>query len=268
MRFLLLLMLLRSTLTLRPSTRLFSSHHTLPRLYTPSTTFIPNSTLIFTPQQSHHLSTVLRLKVSNKVRCFNGIQGEYLIELNNLGKRESDGMVIKKLREQTKNEDVELIICSIKKKRLKTLIEKATELGVTSLSVINKSDYTSSAVDSKLLDKLKIVVEESSIQSERLTIPKVEVLEDSLEGFLEGVEDKIHVASERSETSIPLLKALKKDEHIKFLIGPEGGFSDAEKDMFRNNENCVEVGLGGNVLRAETAGIYCLSVWNGFRNGL
>ena len=248
-----------------PATLLFStnnpsdshsepSYHTLPRLYTPNLT---PPTLNLTPPQTSHLK-VLRLKPPTLIRCFDGKTGEHLINLTSL----TTGTILKTLLPQPPPPpSVTLYTPPLKKKRLKTLIEKSVELSVTSIKIVPQTDYSSHKITDKQIDKLRLTIESTACQCETFHVPKLSV---TSKNFKEVCEDVDVIAVERVCENNVLEKFLEvEEEFMKIFIGPEGGWSHEERELFKE-EKCIT--LGEKVMRAETAGIYCLSVWNAVRN--
>ena len=138
---------------------------------------------------------------------------------------------------------------------MKLVIEKCTELGATDFFLI-KSEYTNYMSD---IERLRRVAIFASEQSERLDIPQVHN-EQELSSFVMNlpIDYKWYSAIERSEKATPILEIAKASRGIGFVIGPEGGFSDAEKELLQ--QTTIPIRLSTNILRTETAAILCTAI--------
>lgn len=171
----------------------------LPRLYLPSQPLKLDSVVLLDPDLGHYLTNVMRLKVGQSFRAFNGIDGEYLCTLEpsssstgsvNSG-RKSDRIkatlsttasVVKILRPQIEHAEndsdhtssstrVIVYVAALKKPRMKLLLEKVTELGVADIVIVTTQNSESTYDDVESLQSLRAVCVESSEQCERLTVP-------------------------------------------------------------------------------------------------
>ena len=144
------------------------------------------------------------------------------------------------------------------------LLQKATELGVDEIIPVI-SERTVVKIDNKKDNKIsrwEKIMKEASEQSHRFDIPKMHDI-TSLKGLV-NVNADIKIFCNTNEMSKNIKKVLqdsKKSGTILIVVGPEGGFSDAEVDFLSNN-GFVSVTLGSNILRAETVPLYLLSVIN------
>ena len=208
-----------------------------------------------TPEQAHYLRNVLRSQVGDYVRVFNGREGEWLCSILELGKKTGIFEIREQIREQVDPEfSAHLIFAPIKKQRMDVLIEKAVELGVTHLHPVltNRTENRRFNVG-----RTQAHIIEAAEQCERMDVP---VLSDAL-GFHEFVlswQGKTILACVEREGA-PHLSTLLAKEDTVFLIGPEGGFDDDEMHTIRHADCMQAVSLGEEILRAETAGIFCLS---------
>lgn len=205
-----------------------------------------------------HLTSVLRLKNSDTFIAFNEQSGEWYCKIFELNKKKAIGQKEKFLRSFVKNKlKLALAFCIIKKDNLRFIIEKGTELGVNDFYPLS-SKYSSSLLDNEKLNHTAILATE---QSERLDIPRIHEIQN-INTFLQNLPDDFNwfSAIERQNNSISLDNANIKGVNSGFIIGPEGGFSDDEKELLI--KNTTPVCLSNNILRAETAALTCLAVFN------
>ncbi|MCB9983830.1 MAG: 16S rRNA (uracil(1498)-N(3))-methyltransferase [Rhodospirillales bacterium] len=228
--------------------------HKTPRLHI-DTALDKNAPVELPTDQTHYLKSVLRLEDGQSVRLFNGRDGEWLCRVETLGKKTGTLIPEHRLKSQpAPSRTLHLLFAPIKKHRMDFLIEKAVELGVTDLHPVI-TDHTQTH---KLNEqRLHAQIIEAAEQCERMSLPKLHPLA-KLDNKLNDwhVAHPIYWAAERIENIRPLTEI---ESPQTFLIGPEGGFSQNEFTFLSNNKNIIPVSLGNNILRAETAALYCLS---------
>lgn len=209
--------------------------------------------------QTHYLKNVLRKKEGDKIRLFNGRNGEFICTLKELSKKSANVEINELLKEQPKQErKIHLIFTPIKKNRMDWLIEKAVELGVTDFHPILTQNTEVRKIKS---ERLESQIFEAAEQCERLSIPALHNL-TKLQPFLQkGLGDlQILGCLERFDTTPIQNLNLDPVQDIAFLIGPEGGFTAEEKEFISKYTKAV--GLGDTILRCETAVVKALSLLN------
>ena len=227
----------------------------LPRLWQDG---LAASTLIELDRaKAHYLLDVMRKKVGDQVRLFNGRDGEWLASIDEASRRRCRLQVTEQLRPPDNEAGPTLLFAPIKKSRLELLVEKATELGVSKLMPVRTRR---TIVDRVNLERLRAIATEAAEQCERLTLPKILELQ-TLETVLQDwpADQPLYVADE-SGNGHPVLKALRPERPAAFLVGPEGGFDPAEVRLFDETTAVKRVDLGPRILRAETAGIVVLAL--------
>lgn len=148
---------------------------------------------------------------------------------------------------------LKLVLCLPNKPdKLSLVLQKAVELGASSI-VLVKSDF-SQMKHALREERLRKIMIEAAEQSERAVVPEL-VLASDVQEYLADADKDLLVAMEREDC--PPLHELLGDGDVSLLIGPEGGFSDAEKELLRGFR-CFT--LGGRVLRMETAAIVALGI--------
>lgn len=231
--------------------------HKLPRLYV-CVPMSEGAPVPLTAEQAHYLKNVLRKGQGDHVRVFNGAGGEWLLELQELGKKGGMGLCARLLAAQSAvSRRVHLLFAPIKKARLDFLIEKAVELGATDLHPVITSRTENRHLNT---DRMTAQIIEAAEQCERLDVPQLHAarpLADMLAAW--PVQTAILAAIERQEAPPLSTRSVAGNEDIGGLIGPEGGFSPDEIDLLGRYETVKPVSLGPRILRAETAAMLFLS---------
>jgi 16S rRNA (uracil1498-N3)-methyltransferase len=204
--------------------------------------------------QAHYLIAVMRFKVGDPLKLFNGVSGEWLGTATQVGKRDLVVTIERLLRPLEPVPDLWLLAAPIKKARIDLVAEKACELGVARYRPV----ITRRTVIERLnLDRLRSHMIEAAEQCGRTTIP---ALDDpvKLPALLRDwtTERTLYFADENGgENFAP------KPGPAAILIGPEGGFDDEERALIRSVPQAVGISLGPRILRAETAAIAAISLW-------
>lgn len=216
--------------------------------------------------QAHYLRAVMRRNIGDELLVFNGRDGEWLVRLAALTKSSAQVLPLRQTRPQEHGIDLQLVFAPIKRARLEILVEKAVELGVSALVPV----ITRRTVVGRLnLDRLAAHAREAAEQSERLEVPSV-AAPRPLEAVLGDWDParRLLVCDETGEAP-SLAAALQGVEPCPqswaVLIGPEGGFDPAELDLVRRFPFATRVSLGPRVLRADTAALAALAVFQALR---
>ncbi len=247
-------------------------HYTLARLYVQADLIQTESgegaTLELSVAQGHYLLGVLRKRLGDSLRVFNGRDGEWRAQIAISDKRHAALRLIEPIREQKNCPDLMLCFAPIKPKRNSFVVEKATELGVSIIQPVITARTQAKALK---LDKLRAQTIEAAEQTERLDIP---TLRDAL-----SLADMLGQWGAEEKTARPLIFADEAGgcasamEALSglgargcmlpsaILIGPEGGFTEDERAMLRAHEFVVPVALGPRILRADTAALSLLTLW-------
>ena len=213
--------------------------------------------------QSHYLTKVMRVKVEEFFSLFNQ-SGEWKAKINEISKGIVEFTVLKKLREKNNEKDIWLAFSPIKSNFFNFMIQKATELGVTKFipiitdrTIVRKINY----------ERIEKIIIEASEQSNRIKVPKVEKVKN-LNSFLEENNNKINIIFGDLNTKNQNLdsKIKKEDKPICIIIGPEGDFTESEREKILNFKSVQSLKINNNILRTETAAISALSIVNYFLN--
>jgi 16S rRNA (uracil1498-N3)-methyltransferase len=214
--------------------------------------------------QAHYLLRVMRAKEGDRLSLFNGRDGEWLARLENAGKKGCTLLCERKLSPQRDVPDVWLVFAPIKKTPADYVVQKATELGVRLLQPALTRRTIVSRVN---LDRMRANAIEAAEQSGRLSVPEVRAprtLERILGDWPAG---RWLVFCDEAGDARPIAEALKHESDGPFAIlsGPEGGFAPEERAMIREQAFVVPVTLGERILRADTAALAALSIWQSIK---
>jgi 16S rRNA (uracil1498-N3)-methyltransferase len=210
--------------------------------------------------QSHYLASVMRQGVGDEVALFNGRDGEWRAAITVVTKRAVGLRAQAQVRPQRAGPDLDLIVALVKRGRLETIVEKAAELGARRVRLI-QTERTNA--DRARVERLTAIATEAAEQTGRLDVPQV-AEPMKLAKLIAAWEPgrRLLFCDEAGEAK-PVLKALEGQpgEAWAILIGPEGGFSPAERTLLRELPYAVPASLGPRILRADTAAISALTLW-------
>jgi 16S rRNA (uracil1498-N3)-methyltransferase len=212
------------------------------------------ASVLLDESQARYLGTVMRRAVGDRLRLFNGRDGEWRARIVDLGKRGAIAAPEVLLRPQAPEPDHWLLLSVIKREALEWAVEKATELGVAQIHPIITVRSQPARPNPGRLGAIAI---EAAEQCERLTVPVIQPPRP-LEAVLRDwpAKRRLIAAIEREEAPPPAPEA----GPMGLLIGPEGGFDPKELDAMRRLPFLVPASLGPRILRAETAAIVGLAL--------
>ena len=200
--------------------------------------------------QANYLGSVLRLKEGGEVSLFDGVSGEWMARVVELGKRRMILGVVDLTRPQEAVPDLTLAFAPIKKGRIEFLVEKAVELGVARLEpVITRR----TVVDKLNLERMRSHIVEAAEQCGRTALASI-AEPVKLAAWLKAL-DPARTLYFADETGGVAPGAAFKPGPATILIGPEGGFLPEEAEAICALPNMVPISLGPRILRAETAAL-------------
>ncbi len=212
-----------------------------------------------TEAQEHYLLHVMRARAGDRVSLFNGRDGEWLARVAEVTKRGCTFECDRQTRPQQGTLDLRLCFAPIKKTPADYLAQKATELGVTVLQPVITRRTIVSRVN---VERMRANAIEAAEQSDRLTVPEVREplpLDKLLATW--PADRRLLFCDEAGEAS-PIVEALRAAFGAwAVLTGPEGGFDPAERAAIRTLPYVFPVSLGPRILRADTAALAALAVW-------
>ena len=206
--------------------------------------------------QSHYLNKVMRVKENELFSLFNN-KGEWEAKILKISKGLVEFEIIKQLRQKENMKDLWLAFSPIKSNYQNFMIQKATELGVTKFLPII---FDRTIVRSINVERLKKIVIEASEQSNRINIPSIEQTQN-LESFLNSnLVDLIF--TDLNSTNKKIDKSKLTNKPICIIVGPEGDFSELEREKILTFKGVQAVKINENILRSETAVISAISIVN------
>ncbi len=207
---------------------------------------------------AHYLGKVMRVREGETVILCDNQTGEWAARVGQVDKRSVDLTVIERLRPREEVPDLWLCPALLKKDRFDVVLEKVTELGVGRI----QPAITRRCVADKLnLDRARTITTEAAEQCARTALPEL-VEPVKLDALLRDWPTNRALFFADEEGGQPAGDAFAhQGGPAAILIGPEGGFDDAERRAIRAHPNAHAISLGPRILRGETAAIAALAVW-------
>jgi 16S rRNA (uracil1498-N3)-methyltransferase len=215
-------------------------------------------------QQAHYLLHVMRAKHGDRVNLFNGRDGEWSARIADVSKRSCSLECERMVKPQSEVADVWFCFAPIKKVPADYVVQKATELGARVLQPVITRRTIVSRVN---LERMGANAVEAAEQSGRLSVPQIRPA-IGLDEFLSvWPKERRLIFCDEHGGAPPIAKALSKesDQPFAILTGPEGGFEPSERDAIRAKPFAVPVSLGPRILRADTAALAALAIWQSVR---
>ena len=224
------------------------------RLYHPNS-IAENTSELLSKEHTHYIVNVMRLKRGSTINFFNK-DGEWKSEIIFLEKNRVEVKFLEKIKKASSLSYIELAICLVKKNPMENILQKATELGVSKIIPI-----VSERTEVKELnhDRAKKIVTEATEQSNQFKPPEISQI-IKLKDFINNINgsSKLFFADINSKK---LKKTDIEENNLKILlIGPEGDFSPAEREIILQNKNTIPFSISKNILRSDTATISALSL--------
>ncbi|HSF94307.1 MAG TPA: 16S rRNA (uracil(1498)-N(3))-methyltransferase [Thermohalobaculum sp.] len=210
--------------------------------------------------QAHYLTTVMRQGPGDKVLLFNGADGEWLAEVAEAGKRGATLVCRTQTLPQSQPPDLWLVFAPIKKARTDFIAEKAAEMGCRRLLPVFTRFTNSERVNA---GRLRAHAVEAAEQCGLLSVPEV-AEPTTLDALLGGWDPARRLMfCDESGAGAPAARVLERAGAGPWavLIGPEGGFSPEERARLAALPYAHAVSLGPRILRADTAAVAALSLW-------
>jgi 16S rRNA (uracil1498-N3)-methyltransferase len=229
-----------------------------PRLFVDAT-LESGATVVLARDQSNYLGNVLRLKAGDTILAFNGRDGEWLASIT--GRKRPEALEIAtQTRPQDRLPELAYVFAPLKHARLDYMVQKAVEMGVSSLQPVLTRFTQVSRVNS---ERMRANVIEAAEQCGILGI--ADVAEPvALDRFLSGRKPQrlLVFCDEAAGVANPLqmLEGADAADGIDILIGPEGGFADEERSVLLRQPKILRLSLGPRILRADTAGVAALAL--------
>ncbi len=206
--------------------------------------------------QSHYLTKVMRVKENEVFSLFNK-EGEWEAKILGISKSIVEFKTTKQLRHKENTKELWLAFSPIKSNYQNFMIQKATELGVTKFLPIIFDRTIVRKINKERLEKIVI---EASEQSNRINVPLIESPQ-TLDIFLKKNSMDL-IFTDLNSDNIKIDKSKLTDKPVCIIIGPEGDFSETERDRILSFKGVQSVKINENILRSETAVISAISIVN------
>jgi len=206
--------------------------------------------------QSHYLTKVMRVKENEVFSVFNK-GGEWEAKILRISKSIVEFKTIKQLRQKENTKELWLAFSPIKSNYQNFMIQKATELGVTKFLPIIFDRTVVRKINKERLEKIVI---EASEQSNRINVPSIESSQ-TLDIFLKKNSMDL-IFTDLNSDNIKVDKSELTDKPVCIIIGPEGDFSEAEREKILSFSGVQAIKINENILRSETAVISAISIIN------
>jgi 16S rRNA (uracil1498-N3)-methyltransferase len=215
--------------------------------------------LALAAEPARYLTQVMRRKLGDEVALFNGRDGEWRARLAEIGRRGCVVAVEERMRDQAFGPDLDLVVALVKRARLETIVEKAAELGARRVRLVTTRRTNA---DAARVERLTAIATEAAEQTGRLDVPEV-VDVQALEAVLDGWDParRLVFCDESGEAGAMLDAVSGPSKPATILIGPEGGFAPEERERLRAAPFVTPVSLGPRILRADTAAIAAMTLW-------
>ncbi len=207
--------------------------------------------------QSHYVKNVIRLNQGDKISIFNSKNGEWDAVILTHEKKFTEFKIEKQSRPQEDENNLWLAFSPIKKIPQDLMLQKTTELGIKKFIPIL---CERSVVREINIERSNKIVIEASEQSNRISVPEI-LKAQSLFAFLKNFPENGHLIFCDINTDSSNLKKILSDKNpVCILVGPEGDFSEKERQFIVEQKNTVPISLAKNILRSETAAIAATTI--------
>ena len=231
---------------------------TIPRLFV-DLNLAHGSKIALDRGQSNYLLNVLRRQQGDTVLLFNGRDGEWLASVHPTGRKQAYLEPLEQTRPQPAPSTLRLLVAPLKQARMEYMVQKAVEMGVGSLQPVI-TEYTQLKKINR--DKMQSHALEAAEQCGILAVPDVQHPLPMVEALANRAPHSVLIFCDEghdSQNPLPYLQDTH-DEPIDVIVGPEGGFSEAERTFLKQQDRVTAIPLGPRILRADTACVAALAV--------
>lgn len=207
---------------------------------------------------AHYLLTVLRMESGDKLLAFNGKDGEWRVEVTRQSKRAGLLTVLSQTRPQTPLNDLTLLFAPIRKERMDWLVQKVVEMGAGAIQPVITEHTQTPKIRA---DKLESAIIEAAEQCGVLAVPTLQPAQNLPDLVATWDQNRaLFWCDEHALVATPTrILADSRDKPKAVLVGPEGGFSEAERAMLLALPSAHAIALGPRILRADTAVVAALA---------
>ena len=200
----------------------------------------------------------MRLGEGGQVLLFNGRDGEWLASVAKAGKRGGVLACLEQTRPLQMPPDLWLLFAPIKKARTDFIVEKAVEMGVARILPVQTAFTNSERIRQ---DRLQAHALEAAEQCGATYVPTVEPLQKLNRLLADWPGDRDLMFCDEAQAGVKNTLAGESRGPWAILIGPEGGFSEKEREQLGKMSKMAQIGLGPRILRADTAAVAALTLW-------
>ena len=220
-------------------------------------TKVENNLVYIENQEFSHLTRVRRAKQGDEIVAFNGDGFDYNLKINKLNKNDAECEIINRTPNKAVEENITVFLAMLKNEALSEAIDNVCELNVTKCYLF-EADRSVAKIDNKKLDKLNQIAIQACKQSERARIMDIEIINKAQMIDLISKMENVFFAYEDAIT-----KPTKFSGGFAVIIGPEGGFSLGEVELF--SKYAKTISLGNTILRAQVACVASVSMLKAVR---
>jgi 16S rRNA (uracil1498-N3)-methyltransferase len=233
------------------------------RLFTDAA-LAPGVNIVLEDAQAHYVLHVMRARAGEQVLLFNGSDGEWQARIGGVTKRKATLICETERRAQADVPDIWLAFAPIKKTPADYVAQKATELGVRVMQPVLTERTVARRVN---VARLRANAIEAAEQSGRLSVPAIREPIDLSALLASWPEERRLIFCDEAGDAEPIAAALERAKGSvdawAVLTGPEGGFAPTERDAIRKCPFVLPVTLGPRIMRADTAALAALALWQG-----
>ena len=237
------------------------THKSLPRLYL-DVPLAVGSRLPLQREHTHYLLTVLRMRAGEALILFNGRDGAWLARIVDDHRKGAPLEAVVQTEHQSPASDLWFGFAPLKTGRLDYLVQKATEMGAGVIQpVITQYTQVSRLKPEKLLANVIEAAEQCEVLSVPAVVPEA-ALAELIAGWRHSHGLRRLIFCDEAAPSQSPARHLRELEGLPvgLLVGPEGGFSDEERNLLLAQDFVVPISLGPRILRADTAAVAALAV--------
>ena len=209
-------------------------------------------------EQANYLFNVMRLATGDRVALFNGRDGEWLAEVVTHNKRGGILTCVAKSGPQCQPPDLWLLFAPIKKTRTDFIVEKAAEMGAARILPVQTRHTNAERIRQ---DRLQAHAIEAAEQCGGTYVPEVAELQQLARLLDDWPMDRQIMFCDESLVGAKAGLTAASGDKWAILIGPEGGFAEEETTRLREMDCVISVSLGPRILRADTAAVAALTLW-------
>lgn len=201
------------------------------------------------PELLHQWNKVFRMSPGQEVVLFDGVETERLYKIAEIKPDEAHLLLVTDFERQTPAKDVYLLWSLLKKDKNDWVLQKATELGVSHFVPLLAERSEKIGFDAERAEKIVIEAAEQCGRSDIPAVREPMLVKTAIEHL--GSKVELFVCEQGSESSV---NSHQLPQPVGLLVGPEGGWSDQERQLFEQH-SLRHIGLNGFTLRAETAAV-------------